>query len=275
VHRLAIALEPLAVRRADFITSVSDRQNDDMAERYSWLDRSRMAAIPIGGDPHDFDALHGSPPTDRQVQLDPRQINLSYVGTFLPRAGPLVRVLFEAVRGVKRSRPELAVKIRLNFVGTSNQPNHRDVYRVRPIAEKEGVADLLSETAQRVSFLEALHILANSQGLLLIGSDEPHYTASKIFPALMSGRPYISVFHRQSSAHAILTAAGGGRTFSFDAAGDLSALVSPLQDALIELSTAPERFGRADPAVYAAYTAHRVSGDFADVFTKVAAHSVR
>lgn len=270
-HRLAVAIEPKAVRHADFITSVSDRQNDEMAERYAWLDRTRMAAIPIGGDPDDFEALRASPPKDCQVRLDPQKINLSYVGTFLPRSGPLVRTLLQAVRRLRQSHPAVASRLRLNFVGTSNQPDQSDTYRIRPIAEDEGVSELVAETPQRVPFLEALHILANSDGLLLIGSDEPHYTASKIYPALMSGRPYVSLFHRQSSAHSILAAAGGGETFSFATIDNLAALISPLEDALLGLSTTPERFSRPDPAAYAPYTARSVSGEFAKVFEKAAA----
>jgi len=270
-YRLAVALEPHAVRHADFITSVSDRQNEEMAERYPWLDRKRMAAIPIGGDAEDFNALRAKPPKQPQVRLDPQKANLSYVGTFLPRAGPLIRTLLQAVRGLKQSHPELAARLQLNFVGTSNQPNRHDSYRIRAIAQDEGVADLVSETPQRVPFLEALHILANSQGLLLIGSDEPHYTASKIYPALMSARPYVSLFHHLSSAHGILATAGGGKAFAFADLIELSALIPDIQNALIRLSTTPESFGRADPATYAAYTAYSVSGDFAKVLENAAA----
>jgi hypothetical protein len=265
-HRLAEALEPLAVRHADFVTSVSDRQNDEMAVRYPWLDRGRMAAIPIGGDPEDFDALRASPPLNAQVRLDPTRINLSYVGTFLPRAGPLMRTLFRALRAVRLEHPTLAAKLTVHFLGTSNQPNGHGLFRIAPLAREEGVGDLVVETPQRVPYLEALHILSNSHGLLLIGSDEPHYTASKIYPALMSARPYISLFNVASSAHAILNKAGGGLTFGFDAPEQLSAIEAPLSDALVELAGEHEHFGRADPKSYASYSAHAVAGNFARIF---------
>ncbi|ODT25620.1 MAG: hypothetical protein ABS54_08620 [Hyphomicrobium sp. SCN 65-11] len=275
VHRLAVALEPRAVRQADFVTSVSARQNAEMALRYAWLDPRRMAAIPIGGDPDDFDALRSGPPSELQVQFDPDRINLSYVGTFLPRAEHLVRTIFRAASALKQTQPELAARIRLNFIGTSNQPDRTEAYRVRPIAEEEGVGDLVSETPQRVPYLEALYLLAMSHGLLLIGSDEPHYTASKIYPALMSGRPYVSLFHRQSSAHDILAGAGGGRTFCFDTPDHLATLVGPLAAALADLAASPGQFGRADPAAYDAYTAHSVAGDFARVLDQVASSQPR
>ena len=60
-HHLATVLEPLALRGADYITSVSDRQNADMAARYPWLDRAQMASLPIGGDSDDFAALREQP----------------------------------------------------------------------------------------------------------------------------------------------------------------------------------------------------------------------
>jgi hypothetical protein len=270
-HRLAVALEPRAVRHASFITSVSERQNEEMAQRYPWLDRSRMAAIPIGGDPADFEALRANPPQNLQVRLDPDRINLSYVGTFLPRAGPLVSALFASLRLLRERQPALAQRIRLNFIGTSNQPGGDGLHRVTPLAAAEGVADLVLETPQRVPFLEALGLLANSHGLLMIGSDEPHYTASKIYPNLMAGRPFISLFHAASSAHHILEAAGGGSAFAFSEPQELQGLVPALATALEDLAARPESFGSPDPAVYEPYTARNVAGQFAAVFERACA----
>jgi hypothetical protein len=268
-HWLAVVLEPRAIRHADFVTSVSDRQNAEMAERYPWLDRTTMAAIPIGGEPEDFDALRVNPLGSLQLHLDTTRINLSYVGTFLPRARELVRELLQALLVLKQQEPELATRVRLNFVGTSNQPNDHGVRQVTPIAEEVGVAELVTEAPQRVPFLEALTILANSDGLLLIGSDEPHYTASKIYPALMSGRPYLSLFHVASSAHAILSAAGGGCALSFANAQQLVSLRTALASALRQLAFAPETLGYANPIAYEAYTARNISRAFADIFERI------
>jgi hypothetical protein len=124
----------------------------------------------------------------------------------------------------------------------------------------------VQEIPQRVPFLEAIGLLARSDGILLIGSDEPHYTASKIYPGLMSGRPYLSIFHRASSSHEILSRAGGGIALSFDGAAGLPGLAGPLADALIRLTTAPGTLGRADTAAYEAYTARQIAHRFASVF---------
>ncbi len=267
-HRLAVALEPLAVRPAAFITSVSEVQNDDMAARYAWLDRGRMAAIPIGGDPEDFAALRARP-VGGEGLLDPAFINFTYVGTFLPRAAPLVERLFSALAEVRRESPQLATRLRLNFVGTSNQPGGGDC-RVLPLARAAGVEDLVRETPSRVPYLEALSLLANSAALLLIGSDEPHYTASKIYPALMSGRPWLSLFHSASSAHTILSQAGGGVAVAFSNARELEGSVPSLREALIALAADPQSLGAVRPDTIAPYTARAIAGRFAEIFNRVA-----
>ncbi|MDE2465993.1 MAG: hypothetical protein KGO02_20090, partial [Alphaproteobacteria bacterium] len=196
-HRLALLLEPRAVRNAAFITSVSDRQNVELAERYPWLDLRRMAGIPIGGDPDDFRRIaREAEPTDGEY------FTVSFVGTVTPRAIPVHETVLRALSLVRRDYPGLAARLRLRFVGTSNQPDG-SAYALSDIVCAEGLADMVREEPVRVPFLDALRIVATSGANLLVGSLEPHYTASKIYPGLMSGRPFLSVFHELSSAHAI------------------------------------------------------------------------
>lgn len=269
-HRLSCALEPLAVRPAAWITSVSDIQNDDMAVRYPWLDKARMTAIPIGGDPEDFDALRAGPPADPTIRLDPTMLNFCYVGTFLPRAGEVVRALFKGAALFRAEHPALAARVRFVFVGTSNQPAGAAVdqssHRVAPIAAEEGVADMVEEHPPRVPFLEALSLQANAHAILMLGSDEPHYTASKIYPGMMSGRPFLSIFHKASSAHRILSQAGGGVALSFADQTELDAQPRAIAEALERLAKAPESVGTVDPQAYATVTADAVSQRFASVF---------
>jgi hypothetical protein len=274
-HALATLLEPYAVRSADFLTSVSDTQNAEMLARYPSLDATRMAGIPIGGDQDDFAALRATPRVEGEDVLEPGRIHLSYVGTFLPRAGSLVQTLFRAFARLRAAEPALAARVRLNFVGTSNQPNDDLSYRVRSIASAMGVAEAVLEIPRRVPYLPALGVLSQSQGVLLIGSDEPHYTASKIYPGLMCGRPFLSLFHRASSAHEILSTSGGGRALAFETSDELSALEIPLTEALRTLIVAPDSLGVANPAAYAPYEATAISRRFAAIFDRVSANHVK
>ena len=120
---LARMLEPRAVASADFITSVSERQNEELLARYPAFPRDSVAAIPIGGDAGDYDIcgrihLHRSRSraTGRRDQFELRR-------TMLPRSRLLLEALFSAVHQLVLSGEEWVGRLRLNFVGTSNQPN--------------------------------------------------------------------------------------------------------------------------------------------------------
>jgi hypothetical protein len=82
----------------------------------------------------------------------------------------------------------------------------------------------------------------------------------------MSGRPFLSLFHRASSAHAILAAAGGGQAFAFATPQELVGLEAPLADGLRTLAAAPESLGRIDPSAYAPHEARAVARRFAGIF---------
>jgi hypothetical protein len=79
----------------------------------------------------------------------------------------------------------------------------------------------------------------------------------------MSGRPYVSLFHTESGAHSLLTAAAGGRIFSFVEPDRLAELVCSLPQELLELARARERLSQTDPGGHA-------TGDFAGVIEGLA-----
>jgi len=268
-HQLARWLEPFAVECADFITSVSERQNDEFAERYPAFPHERLAAVPIGGDANDYIYLRAHPPAEREVIMPMDAINMSYVGTMLPRSEPLLNTVFAAIAKLAASDEKWVRRLRLNFVGTSNQPSGFGAFKVKAVAEKYGIGRFVSETPQRVPYLQAIDVLANSQALILIGSDEPHYTASKIYPALLSGRPILALFHQASSAFHILQRAGGARVFGFNTHEELETMTDTIANALREIALTPETVGASDRSVVSAYEASVIAARYATIFNRI------
>ena len=125
---------------------------------------------------------------------------------------------------------------------------------------------MVEEHPPRVPYLEALALQANAHAILMLGSDEPHYTASKIYPGMMSGRPFLSIFHDASSAHRILSEAGGGVALGFADLAQLAEQPHAIAQAMERLVTAPQSLGAVDPQAYATVTAEAVSQRFATVF---------
>jgi hypothetical protein len=67
------------------------------------------------------------------------------------------------------------------------------------MAREAGVDDVVREVAPRLDYLDALDVQMKASALLLLGSNEPHYTPSKVFPALLSRRPIVAIYHEASS----------------------------------------------------------------------------
>jgi hypothetical protein len=86
----------------------------------------------------------------------------------------------------------------------------------------------------------------------------------------MSGRPYLSLFHQASSAHAILSAAGGGLSHAFDTPQSLADLVPALRTSLETLLTGTEQIPPQNPQAFAPYTARAIAGRFAQIFESIA-----
>jgi hypothetical protein len=89
-----------------------------------------------------------------------------------------------------------------------------------PCARECGVDDAITEEAGRLDYLDALAVLTNASAILLLGSAERHYTASKLYPALLARRPILALFHEASSVVSILREAGSEPTVRVVSYGD-------------------------------------------------------
>ena len=217
-RRLGAWLEPKAVHAADAIVAVSQGTIDGIVERLPAAGRLPHGVIPIGFEPGDFESLRARPPMASHVHAADGLVHLCYVGTLLPAGFGTLRLLLRALERARRDDPA-AARLRLHFVGTSNQ-SRSDAYRVLPLARDCGVADVVTEVPGRLDYLDALSELTHASGILLLGSSEPHYTASKLYPALLAKRPILALFHEASSVVSILRTAASEPTVRVVAYGD-------------------------------------------------------
>jgi glycosyltransferase involved in cell wall biosynthesis len=199
-------LEPRVLAAASGLVAVSQGTIDGIVERIPSAASVPHDVIPLGFDAADF--AHLDARAGGAAAFDPRDglVHLCYVGTLLPTGIETLRLLLRGLDRARREDPN-ASRLRLHFVGTSNQ-SESTVHRVRPIAQECGVADVVSETPGRVDYLDALAMLTQASGILLLGSSEPHYTASKLYPALIAKRPLLALFHEASSVVSILRTIG-------------------------------------------------------------------
>ncbi len=218
-RRLGAWLEPRAVAAADALIAVSQGTIDGVVRRVPGAARLPHEAIPLGFEPADFEPLLRVPRAHAHFDPTDGLVHLCYVGTLLPAGLDTLRLLLEALRRLAGTEPAVAGRLRLHFFGTSNQ-SMSDVYRVMPIARDLGVDAQVSEVPGRLDYLDALAVLTSASGILLLGSSERHYTASKLYPALLARRPILALFHEASSVVDILRNVGREPTVRLVTYGD-------------------------------------------------------
>jgi len=214
-HRLALLLEGPVARNASGIVAVSEGTNDIIRKRYPGISDDRFAAIPYGFEPHDFDAVRRSKEHSKYLAPFKQYLNLCYVGAMLPKGYGTLRALFRAVSSLRESS-RAAERLRLHFFGTNYAMGSAAKELVLPVANEEGVGEIVSEHPERIPYLEALRVLVSADLILALGSSEPHYTASKIFPNLLARRPLLAIYHEASSVCDTLRKARTGRLITFN-----------------------------------------------------------
>lgn len=196
---LALALEPRVLRHVDAITTVSAATCTPMLERNPWLRGTPIMEIPYGGEAADYEQLRRQPHTNPWFDPADGCFHLCYVGTLLPLGFETLRAVLGAVARLRDQQPEACRRLRLHFFGTSNQTTFDAPARVLPIAQELGVAGCVQEVPWRIDYLEALTVQTQASAILMMGSSERHYTASKLYPGLLARRPVLAVYHEAST----------------------------------------------------------------------------
>jgi len=190
--------EPLVIRDAAAVIAVSSSYGPELCARYPYLDPSKTYHIPFGTEPADIDLALKNPPISPLIVSEKERINFVYTGRAATDMERSLSLLFRAFYKYKESHPHEASRMHFYFIGTDYAPRPLGKLWVMPVAEKEGIADHITEHCYRIPYFEALYYLCTADALMLAASDDPRYSASKIFPYLHAKRPLITIAHKDS-----------------------------------------------------------------------------
>jgi hypothetical protein len=268
---LARKWEPKVMRRVSQVVAVSPAYVATLAERYRHLKPDRFTTLPFGAPERDFQLLESMGSRQEVLKSVDGRRNLVYVGRGGGDMNVALRILFRAVGEARKSEPRKWSRVRLHFVGTSYAPAGKGQKSVVPVAAASGVADLVDEQTNRVGYFDALHILTQADGLLVIGSDSPSYTPSKIYPYVLARRPLLSIVHARSSASEIVRRTRAGILVTFDDNGLSEGQVSPsvgLEKFLDQIVT--QETPDVDWAAFGQYSAREMTRRLCEVFDQAA-----
>jgi hypothetical protein len=212
---LARLLEPQAMKRVSHVVSVSPAYPEKLQQRYNWLRPEQFTVLPFGAPEQDFAQL--ATLGVQQSIFDPNDGKKHWV--YVGRGGSdmefALRSLFQTIQANRNHQPHLWNQVRLHFVGTSYALSTRAQGTVEAIAQQCAIADLVTEHPHRIPYFEAQQVLCQSDAILLIGSEDPTYTASKLYPGVLARKPMLAIFHQQSSVVEILHQCNAGCVVTF------------------------------------------------------------
>jgi glycosyltransferase involved in cell wall biosynthesis len=269
---VAARLEPLAVRAADGLTAVSEETLRQVQTRIQVTAPPPWAEIPLGAEASDFALLRSRPRPNSLFDATDGRFHLSYVGTLLPLGYETLRAFLRALVLLKERAPRGFRNLSVHFVGTGNQTLGSNE-RVLPEARALGVESAIQEIPNRLDYLDALQVLVDSDAILLLGSSEPHYTASKLFPALLAGRPLLALFHRSSTVTGMLESVPGSlaQVVTYDEAARAESRVEAVYEALSRLlDERPRWVSSIAPPIDAALSARSMAMRLAHLLDRVA-----
>ena len=272
---VAERLEPLALRAADAVTAVSRGTYEPALERNQAARPVATAELPIGWDARDVEFLRTSPAGPRVIPCGDGMLHIAFVGTLLPTAHETLRAFFAGLVRFRERAPRVANAIRVHFFGASNQRSADLPLSIAPVARTFGLEDLVTEAPERLNYFDALRTLDEASAVLLLGGNEPHYTPSRVFTAILSGRPLLAMYHVESTATDLLRRFGGPpavHSIGFGPDRPVAECVGDVCAALAALSSHPSYSpGQVDRAVLEPSSAPVLAGRLAAIFDRVAA----
>lgn len=214
-YRLNKYLEPAAIKNADGLISVSPAYIHDLQTRYPEIRNTLSATITFGAFEPDV-SIAKEHSGDFPLLLNSATTNIVYIGRGGADMHRSIRPVFEAFQQALKEDCGMFSNLRFYFIGTSYAPAGKGKPTIKPLAEEYGISDHVIEITDRIRYYHTLATIAQANALFIPGSDDSRYTASKLYPYLLTGKPLIAVFSPDSPAIGVLKEYGVNQVYDYE-----------------------------------------------------------
>jgi hypothetical protein len=262
-------MEAFTMKKVDGIVSVSPGYPKTLMERYPNITPDLCTVIPFGGASIDFEVLEKRGVSNALFTPGGEKINFAYIGRGGHDMNLAVSGIFAALKKGLERNAVLFSRVMMYFVGTSYAANGQGQKTIEPVAIKYGVGDHVVEITDRLPYFSALKVLKDADILIIPGSTDTNYTASKLYPYILACRPLIAVFNQNSTVVEILekTRAGDCATFNNDDAVEVlgEKVFSVMQQYLQQIPFIPDT----DWNEFEPYSAREATRKQVEFFNKI------
>lgn len=250
-YRLNKFLEPLALKDVDGLISVSADYLKNLKARYPQLKQIPSATITFGALGQDLEIAAENVSRFKPL-LNPTFKNIVCIGRGGIDMHAAIRPILETLKRGLDDAPEFFNQLRICFIGTSYAPEGQGTPTILPLAREYDLGEHIVEITDRISFYHALVTLQQADALFIPGSDDPKYTASKIYPYLLCRKPLLTVFNSASSAVNILNEFGSFHNYTYDATPDLHSKIYHFLLMMLNGEFEPETYNKTAEEKYSA-----------------------
>lgn len=210
-YRLNKYLESIAMRNVSGLIAVSQAYIDTLQHRYPHLQQIPNEVITFGAFQPDFELVKTNLSSFKLAYTkEADTINLVYIGRGGHDMKEALTLLFTAFKKGLAANAISFQKLRFHFIGTSYASIGQGIPTIKPIAEAMNIGKYVNEQTDRISFYNSIYNLLIADALVIIGSIDSQYTASKIYPYILAERPLLAFFHPASSATQIIKGTNAG-----------------------------------------------------------------
>jgi hypothetical protein len=121
----------------------------------------------------------------------------------------------------------------------------------------------------RISYFDTLFLLKKADILVVPGSMDTSYTASKIYPYILAEKPMIAVFHKNSSVVDVLRRVGIDSLVTFENENSLADSIDACYKKLKDILGNNVQQTRLDKNSFESYTARSRTKEQVDFFEQV------
>lgn len=263
---MARLLEPTLLKYVSRVVTVSAGYQDALLDRYSALRPAQFEVLPFGASECEFASVASLGVSQRIFAARDGYEHWVYVGAAGPYMAFALTAFFKAVAMAAAKDQSLRERVRIHFVGSDYAPGKLSRKMVTPLAVAAGVADMVSEHSERIPYFEALCCLQDADALIVPGSDDPGYNASKIYPYVLARKPLLAIFHEASGVVPFLRKTRAGVVVTFKTNDDVFGIANAISSSWFDQELLPPPL---DWAAFEPYTVREMTRTLCGLFDTI------
>ena len=267
-------LEPIAVKQSSLISGVAPGYYEAVLERNPHLRQTAVTvAMPYGGEKRDNEIVEALQLRPYLFDKKDKKLDFVYAGAMLPKSFKPLEQVMQAIASNRLAFEQS----RIHFIGSGTSPNDPNGFNIKALAKKYGLwQEVFFEYPKRIPYMDVLTHLNAADGTFILGSTEAHYTPSKVYQSVLSGKPVFAILHKESSACKVIRSSHAGIVLDFDGEPGLQDICINFNKKWKEYLQFLKSFSaeKIDHQEFEKYSARNVTGILVEALNKITCSNV-